>query len=264
MKIAVLTGCLDDFMPLGKHTIYENKAEYCERHGYHLEIIREVRHRYRDPKSHARGFSWSRLEHLSELLAQGYFDWIWTVGGDTLVTNQAIRLEDIIATALTPEAQWRELPVCPEFSHYGVPPGHGLWPRNSRRTGAKHLIVAGECAGSLQADSFIVKCSPEGRDWARDILSCYPAYKHHVWAEQRAMMDRIEKHAPITHIVPQHALNSCDPWVWRHLGGRYLHGRDLYGHRGHWEPGDFIVHWGGLPMSRRLFLLEKYWPLIQH
>lgn len=259
-KIAVLTGCLDSFIELGRYTVFENKREYCQRHGYHLELFCSIFPQHQDKLSHAGGYTWSRLEHLLGMVQSGKYEWIWTVGGDTLITNFTIKLESIIATSQTPQAETAPLPVCPVFKNsiapariinWTAPPGH-------KTTGKKHLLICGERVTPIQADSFIVKCSPESAAYIRDILNQYSAYKHHPWVENQAMIDLRDKHAAITHIVPQWMMNSYDYSRFYAIGPQYRDNCDCYGHRGQWQQGDFLIHWPCATMQQRLQWLKEY------
>lgn len=226
MKIACLTGCLPNYDSLGLHTISINKGDYCARHGYQLEVVRAVRPKFQDTASHASGFSWSRMEHMAEMVESGQFDWVWCVGCDTLVTNMTLKLEELTDST------------------------------------DKHVLICGERVAPLQADSFLVRHSPEGSAWLRDILSCYEQYKHHGWVENQAMIDRRERHAAITQIVPQWRLNSYDYRRFYHLGNQYRDGTDCYGNRGQWQPGDFLIHWPAATLEERLVFLAEYTPQI--
>lgn len=263
-KYAVLTGHLSNYAALAKSTIYENKQEYCNRHGYSMILHTEVRAKWQDTRSHASGFSWSRLEHMAELVASGDYDWVWCVGCDTLITNLGIKLESITGIAEKPEAESWEFPRCPHFKrstapkpvvHWRPPPGH-------KTTGPKHLIACGERVTPIQADSFLVRGSQAGLDYLNDILRCYPQYRHHPWVENQAMIDFVEKHASITLLVPQHLLNAYDYSCFYHVDPMYRDGIDCYGNRGQWMPGDFIIHWPGVSLNKRMELLQKYMPQV--
>jgi mannan polymerase II complex MNN10 subunit len=43
---------------------------------------------------------WHKLEMIERAIASEKYDWIWWIDFDTLITNMAIRLEDIILEAL--------------------------------------------------------------------------------------------------------------------------------------------------------------------
>lgn len=264
LRIAVLTGCLDSFIPLAQFTIGQNKVEYCNRHRYHLEVIREVRKKYRNGRSHADGFTWSRLEHLLDMVESGIYQWIWTVGADTLITNMTVTLDSIIAKADNPVAERAPFPRFIEPKQTAVPNGIVKWipPKDHKTTGKKHLIICGECLSSPQADSFIVRCSPETASYLRDILSHYDQYKTHPWVEQRVMMDLLYKYASITHIVPQWVMNSYNYSRWAHLRQEYRNGRDCYGNRGDWQPGDFLIHWPNASLDERGRYYQQFEPQI--
>lgn len=226
MKIAVLTGCLPNYDGLALYTIRLNKAKYCQRYGYQLEVIHDIRPKYCDGSSHAGGFSWSRLEHMAGMVEYGQFDWVWCVGCDTLITNMQLALEPLIDGT------------------------------------TKHILICGERVAPLQADSFLVRGTPEGAGWLRDILSTYQQYRHHVWVENQAMIDRREKHAAIMQIIPQYRLNAYDYRRFYHLGSQYRDGTDCYGNRGQWQPGDFLIHWPAATLEERFGFLAEYSPQV--
>lgn len=259
-KIAVLTGNLPNYDALGQYTIWLNKSPYCTLHGYHLEVVRSVRKKFQDSRSHASGFSWSRLEHMAEMVESGKWEWVWCVGCDTLITNFNIRLEDIIAPALTPEAEIMALPRCPFYPNSPAPDKVIHWqaPPNHRWCGRKHLLICAEHVTPMQADSFLVRGSQEGSDYLRDILSHYEEYKHHAWVENQTMIDLRDKHAAITYMVPQWKLNSVDYMRWKDLRPTYRKGTDCFGNRGQWRPGDFLIHWPAASLDQRFIWLEQY------
>lgn len=227
-KFAVICCHDEKFVPLAVRTIYKNKAIYCIEHDYDLRIERWVRPHYIDPQSHAKGFSWSRMEAMLDLVQSGKFEWVWCVGTDTMITNMQVSLESIVA----------EIPA------------------------DKHVAICGERVAPLQADSFLVRCSPEGIGWLKDILGQYETYKHHVWVENQTMIDCREKHVAITHILPQHKFNAYQYDLYYQYGEKYRDHIDCYGHRGNWQAGDFIVHWPATTLEKRLQLIPKYEPQI--
>ena len=266
MRIAVLCACLPSYNDLGLYTIDLNKKPYCERHGYHLEVVRSIRPKFQDPNSHAGGISWSRLEHMAEMVESGNWDWVWVVGCDTLVTNMTIKLESIIAMSQTPEAEALPLPIARKVQNSPAPPEVIKWvaPENHVWTGKKHLLICGECVVTMQADSFLVRGSPEGSAYLRDIIAQYELYKHHVWVENQTMIDLRDKHAAITYMVPQWKLNAIDVSRWHSGHPVYRENLDCYGNRGQWQPGDFIIHWPAASLEERLQWLNEYTPKIVH
>lgn len=259
-NIAVLTGNLPNYDILGQYTIGLNKAPYCKLHGYHLEVVHSVREKFQDSRSHASGFSWSRLEHMAEMVESGKWEWVWCVGCDTLITNFTIRLEEIIAPALTPEAESKPLPPCPFYPDSPAPDKviHWTEPRNHQWCGRKHLLICAEHVTPMQADSFLVRGSPEGAAYLRDILSYYEQYKYHAWVENQAMIDLRDKHAAITYMVPQWKLNSVDYLRWKQLRATYRRGTDCFGNRGQWRWGDFLIHWPAASLNERMAWMREY------
>lgn len=259
MKIAVLSGYLDNYRELGKHTVDRNKGDYCKAHGYDLHLTRRVRPEHANPASHASGFSWSRLADMLDLVESENYEWVYCVGCDTLTTNYLMSLEWIIERVGPPR---QKLPIIVD----GMPPGVPLvvtksWePTRYHPDGKTHVIFSCDRGSVVQADSFLVRGSKLGAAYLGDILSRYDAYKTQPWVEQQAMMDLRQRHASIMRIVPQHWMNSYDYSLYRHLGRWYQHGNDCYGNRGQWHKGDFLIHWPATSLAQRLELASKYLP----
>ncbi len=226
---AVLTGHQAVYVPMAERTIYRNKAQYALWHGYDLCVIRSTRPEYADDSAHAGGFSWSRLADMLDLVQSGLYDWVWCVGADTLVTNFKLTLEEITEAA---------------------------GPK-------KHLLICGERVAPIQADSFLVRGSPEGAAYLQDILDAREVYARHPWVENQAMIDRRERHAEITELVPQWRLNSYDYSQFYYLSDQYRSGQDCYGNRGQWIKGDFLIHWAGISMDARMDMLNRYEGMVE-
>jgi hypothetical protein len=263
-RFCVLTGHLDNYNSLASLTIYNNKMEYCLRHGYDMHVHRVIRKEYQDPKTHAAGFSWSRLAEMRRILRSGVYDWVWCVGCDTLITNLTTPLDAMVDPAESPDAEKRPLPewvgipnspAPPCVMHWKPTPGHV-------RHGRKHLIICGERATPMQADSFLIRSSQEGVAYVDDILKQYDAYKHHPWVENMAMIDLREKHAAITYNIAQWRLNCVDYSRWYNLRPEYKDNTDCFGNRGNWQKGDFLIHWPAASLSQRMEWHRQYSPLI--
>lgn len=142
-------------------------------------------------------------------------DWLWWVGCDTLITNMNTKLEEKIDDNF-------------------------------------HFIIATDCNG-INADSFFVRNSVEGRNYISYLNSQYEKYKNHVWVEQQAIIDSVEEFKNIIKFVPQREINAynyalypeCDP-------------HDKFGNNGMWQPGDLLIHWPGTSLQHRLHLASQY------
>lgn len=257
-NFAVLCGHLESFVPLAVETVYHDKSQYALRHGYDLRVIRSLG-KYADNKSHASGFSWARLDQMLRLVESGKYEWVWCVGADTLITNQAFKLEEIVAMAQTKEAESMPLPRCPVFPINIAPPQVIKWSKNGKdEFGRKHLIICGERVTPMQADSFLVRGSKEGADYLKDILSHYKSYRYHPWVENQTMIDLREKHAAITFNAPAHVMNSVDMSRFYHLHPAYRDNTDCFGNRMNWTKGDFLIHWPASSLQQRLEWLKIY------
>jgi hypothetical protein len=142
-------------------------------------------------------------------------EWFWWVGCDTLLTNFTIRLED-------------------------------------RVDNRYHFIIATDCHG-INADSFFIRNTNEGRYFINTIADKYDQYKSHYWAEQQVIIDLQEQFKHIIKIVPQRDINSynydlyptCLPY-------------DIHQNDGQWKSGDLLIHWPGTALEERLSLAEYY------
>ena len=142
-------------------------------------------------------------------------DWFWWTGCDTMITNLTIKLEDRIDNDY-------------------------------------HFIIAADCNG-LNADSLLVRNTPEGRGVIDMIISKHDEYKSHVWAEQQAIIDSRDEYQDIIKVVPQKLINAyeyalypeCEPI-------------DQTGGNGQWAQGDFLIHWPGLSLPHRINLANHY------
>jgi hypothetical protein len=151
-------------------------------------------------------------------------EWFFWLGTDTLITNFNIRIEDRIDNNF-------------------------------------HFIVATD-GNAINADSFLVKNSEQGRaliDWIANNVQKYDA---HYFREQQAMIEasEMDEWRHIIRVVQQHLINSHDCWPNHYLPG---FGYDKLGGRAWWEPGDFVVHWPGSSLETRLLrMVPHYMPQV--
>jgi len=120
-----------------------------------------------------------------------------------------------------------------------------------------HVIMPTDIA-ALNTGSFIVRNSAQAREWLNFLLSKKLEYKNDKkWFEQQAVIDFYPKFQDLFKIIPQQWLNSYDYRMYN------VEGIDLLGQDGQWYPGDFVIHWPGLPNETRVQLAQQYQQYIQ-
>lgn len=120
-----------------------------------------------------------------------------------------------------------------------------------------HIIMPTDIA-ALNSGSFIVRNSAQVKEWLNFLLSKKKEYKDDKkWFEQQAVIDFYPKFQDLFKIVPQQWLNSYDYKMYN------VEGTDLLGQDGQWYPGDFVIHWPGLPNPARVQLAQQCQKFIQ-
>lgn len=157
-----------------------------------------------------------KMFHVRELLREKH-DWIWVTGCDSMITNMVTKVESIVD------------------ENY-------------------HLIIATDQNG-LNADSFLIRNSDEGRYYIDYILAGVDTYRDHHWAEQQAMIDCFDRFEKITKIVPQRTFNSYNYDFYPQCPKPNL---DKLGTDGNWQVGDLLIHWPGQSLERRIQHFNRY------
>ena len=162
-----------------------------------------------------------KFVHLLDVMEKNPdIDWVWWLDNDAMITNFDIRVEDLV------DADY-------------------------------HVIMPTDIA-ALNTGSFIVRNSPQAKEWLNFLLSKKKEYKDDKkWFEQQAVIDFYPKFQELFKIIPQQWLNSYDYRMYN------IEGIDLMGQDGQWYPGDFVIHWPGLPNETRVRLAEQYQQYIQ-
>lgn len=142
-------------------------------------------------------------------------DWFWWTGCDTLVTNMTTGLDTI---------------ADPNY----------------------HFIIATDCNG-INADSFLVRNSPQGQEYIEMIINNHSKYVNHSWAEQQCIIDSQQQYKEWIKIVPQRTFNSYDYSLYPECTPI-----DQYGNNGQWQPGDLLIHWPGTSLPHRIQLAQHY------
>ena len=149
--------------------------------------------------------------------------WIWWTGTDSMVTNFNVKIEDKIAAA--PDA---------------------------------HVIMSSDFNFAINADSILIKNSPEARAWLQDIMDNMPTYGNHQFKEQQYMLDSADKYVDIIEVMPQNFMNSYEYRMYKVAPWNYTDTTDVNGERGQWESGDWLVHWPGTQPKERMELVKEY------
>lgn len=162
--------------------------------------------------------SFERTELIIQLLESGQYDWIHACGCDTMITNFTIRLEDLVDDD-------------------------------------SHFIIATDCF-NINNDSFLARNTPETLAWLKHVVAVREQYANNPWYDQQAMIDSIDMMGDHIRIVPQRYLNSYD---YDQYPGSvpHVYKKDLFGNDGQWAPGDFLIHWPGVSLERRLPLAQN-------
>jgi len=153
----------------------------------------------------------AKIQFLLELLDSNQFDAIHWSGTDTMITNFSIPLTTFL------------------YDNY-------------------HVTIATDFNG-IQSDSFVVRNTPEGREWLQNIMNKMPEYIQHPFLEQGVMMESYQQYQNIVKIVPQRFLNSYYYSLYRNKGA--VNNNDKMGLSGQWELGDFLLHAPDQPMNIR-------------
>lgn len=166
------------------------------------------------------GLGFEKIWFINDMLnAYPEIDWFWWTGCDTLVTNMTTGLESKVN------------------SNY-------------------HFIISTDCNG-INADSFLIRNSPEGRDYIKMIMSKQPDYKDHGWAEQQVIIDTLDNYKNIIKIVPQREINAYNYSLYPECAPPEKQ-LDKLGFDGNWQQGDLLIHWPGTGLAHRIHLASYY------
>jgi hypothetical protein len=89
----------------------------------------------------------------------------------------------------------------------------------------------------------------------KSITEVVDQYANHYFYEQQAMIDSVflEENAGKIKIVPQRYLNAYQNSLYPHQS-KY----DCLGTDGTWQHGDWLIHWPGTSLEKRLELAKIY------
>lgn len=203
MNILVLTGyCGDRFSRAGSLSA-ANKNEYAAKHGYDFLCLRSTYCGYKDP------VSWLKIEWIQKNLKN--YDWIFWSDADSVITNQEIKLEDIINNKFVrPES----VMVSPEV--------HSISVKLPELLQSSYIIAYDDYSPCM--GNFLIKNTVWSEKFIVEILRLKEKYYNNTIWDNRAQ-DYLFSEAPsmmgCVDFVPQKALNS----------GIFQ-----------WTKGDFMLH----------------------
>lgn len=178
---------------------------------------------------------YQKMWFLKDLLdAHPEVEWFWWTGTDTMITNFGTRIED-------------------------------------RIDNTKHFMVCVDVNG-INADSFLIRNTPEGRKFLDAILAAEEECSKHWDGEQRAIavvlgfpvtgqyvntaVDKFQitnEWKDIVKVLPQRYMNSFNYYLYH-----YKDHRDSLGWDGNWQIGDWLIHWPAINLEGRIQLYDFY------
>ena len=233
MTHALIDFHTENYRPLADMTLRQNKMPYAKRHGYtvfsnDLKLIEGV------------SISYQKIYMIREIMNTcPDIEWMWYTGTDSLVTNMSIRIEDKIDNRY-------------------------------------HFMMSADFNG-INIDSFLIRNTHYGRAII-DQMIAHEVEACKCWdSEQRAMawtlgvpvfgepwhntpyVPETSRFANIARIYPQTYMNSYNYELYydRYLA-REQGDYDVFGYRGNWTKGDWLIHWPGTTLDQRMQLAPYY------
>ena len=163
---------------------------------------------------------WEKIDLLLEVMSKGQHDVLHWSGTDTMITNFHIPLSEFL------------------YDDY-------------------HVTIATDFNG-INADSFVIRNTVEGRAWLQMIMDKMPQYSRHPYLEQGVMMETYHQYRHIVKLVPQRYLNAYHYPLYKNKGAK--NNCDAMGFSGQWRKGDFLLHAPDQPMHIRLALFNEVLP----
>lgn len=165
-----------------------------------------------------------KIKFMIDSLSDSEIEWIWWLDSDAIVTNFHTKLESII------DNQY-------------------------------HVILSTDFNG-INAGSILVKNSPQGKAWLEVIYAhrFFNKIINHKWPEQIVMMETAKNYTDIIKIVPQKIFNSYYYSLYDKDYGTPI--AVIFGDRlktdGNWTPGDFVIHFPGMPNIIRIEYIKLF------
>ena len=212
MKIAVITFLVGPDYKRWMDPGIQSKREWCARHGYDFHCGGET------VWDRTRPIPWSKLLYLQQFLKD--YDYLFVSDADVLITNPALKIEDVILPQL----------------------------------GTKDLLWTMDACDHLNSGNMLLRCS--ARDWIKDYFDTVWAQEdliYHIWWENAAMIKVLE-------LFPEHAMHvaTCkESWLFNaYLFGPTR--KTIDPPRRLWQEGDLLIHFAGVYNGPKIHALMKY------
>ena len=169
---------------------------------------------------HQIGFE--KIDLILSIMKSSQHDLIFWRGVDTMITNFSKQLTDII-----------------ELDNF--------------------FIIAADVHG-INADSFIIKNCAKSIEFFEEILR-----DKNMYIDEQHAFKMLQSKYDIK-VIPQKFINSydyklyCTQEEFNHNGyqSECEPGLDIFGQNGQWSDGDFMIHWPGITLSKRIELANEY------
>jgi predicted O-methyltransferase YrrM len=163
-----------------------------------------------------------KIALLRKIMDEGKHDVLYWSGTDVMITNYCIPLTEFV------------------------------YPQH-------HVVISNDFNG-INADSFVIRNTMEGRAWLDMIMSRMEEYRNHPYVEQGVMMDTQASMSHVVKVLPQRYLNAYYLPLYHQKGAK--DDLDSLGYGGNWRVGDFCLHAPDLPMDIRLALFNQVMPRV--
>ncbi|KAF2132807.1 glycosyltransferase family 34 protein [Dothidotthia symphoricarpi CBS 119687] len=200
LRVALMTFVTEQRSYL--HVSLKNKDHYARRHGHDLIV---------DYEAHSdRGVMWWKYTMAERAVKSGKYDWIWWLDFDTLITNTATKITDIIEEELN----------------------------NATNLDAIDFLLTKDCNG-LNAGSFLLRGHERSIKFFDDARTMFDkAKKEETNMSEQDCMSKLLKEDQATsdmaHFVPQWKLNAFPEEI-------ACYDESKKG----WEQGTFVLHFAG-------------------
>ena len=213
MKIAVITFVVGADYKRWMKPGLDSKQEWCARHNYDFHCGGDA------VWDRTRPIPWSKLLYLQSFLDSGY-DYLFVSDADVLITNPALKIEDVILPQL----------------------------------GDKDLLWTLDACDHLNSGNMLLRCA--ARDWLRAYFAevwRQEGLIHHIWWENAAMIKVLQDSSDHA----RHVATCRESWLFNaYLFGPT--GKTVDPPRRLWQRGDLLIHFAGVYQGAKIQSLMTY------